>query len=279
MVLDDPSRRPIRQLTVQLRLVSRWACVLVCAACAVVAGCGGGNAAVDVPPAGSPVAPEPTGPPPPHATKLTAAAVDGSEPTIPDFEKQAARAAELAAEIAPELAQITFAGSAPSMLVVQAGGRQPDVIHGEVPRHERWEIRFPPGNSIESYTRQLDHFKIELGVIGVEDHITYLSNLSNPRPQRRPGFAADEQRLYLVWQRGEMAEADEQLAGRAGVRTAGKVLAHFVPAEVEAELARLEEAYARQLSIQKIERTVFGIRTAGQDAFRFYVIELKADLR
>jgi hypothetical protein len=185
----------------------------------------------------------------------------------------------MATELAPALAKVTFDGPAPGTLVVQGGGRQADVDRSEIPRHQRWEIRFPPGNSLESYTRQLDHFKIELGVIGGEDHIVYLTSLSNPRPQRRPGLPADEQRLYLVWQRGEMAEADTQLATRAGLQAAGKVLAHFLPAEVEEELARLEESYARQLNHQRIEKTVFGIRAAGQDAFRFYVIEQRADQR
>jgi hypothetical protein len=211
--------------------------------------------------------------------KLAARAGPDSSAADAGVQQQIDRASALATELAPELAKVTFEGQAPGTLVVHSGGRQADVAKSDVPRHQRWEIRFPPGNSIESYTRQLDHFKIELGVIGGEDHITYLTNLSNPRPQRRPGFAADEQRLYLVWQRGEMAEADEQLATRAGLKTAGKVLAHFLPSEVETELARLEESYARQLNIQKIERTVFGIRAAGQDAFRFYVIEQKADLR
>lgn len=277
MVRNDPSRRPIRQLTVPLRSSSRLA--LLCIGFTVVAGCGRGDGAANVPPAGSPTRPEPAGPPPPHRPKLAVAAEDAANEAGADYEKQLARAAELATEVAPDLAKVSFAGQAPGTLVMQAGGRQADVAKSDVPRHERWEIRFPPGNSIESYTRQLDHFQIELGVIGGDDHITYLTNLSNPRPQRRPGFASDEQRLYLVWQRGEMAEADQQLATRAGLRTAGKVLAHFLPAEVETELARLEEAYAKQLNIQKIEKTVFGIRAAGQDAFRFYVLEQKADLR
>ena len=277
MVRDDPPRRPIRQLTVQLRSLTRLA--LLCIVCAGVAGCGRGDSAAEVPPAGSPTSPEPAGPPPPHRPKLAVAPPDAVQEASVDYERRLARSAELATELAPDLAKVTFEGQAPGTLVVQAGGRQADVAKSDVPRHQRWEIRFPPGNSIESYTRQLDHFQIELGVIGGDDHITYLTNLSNPRPQRRPGFASDEQRLYLVWQRGEMAEADEQLATRAGLRTTDKVLAHFLPAEVETELARLEESYAKQLNIQKIETTVFGIRAAGQDAFRFYVLEQKADVR
>ncbi len=245
----------------------------------MMCGCGGA-ATIETPAAGSAVAAEPADPPPPHAPKLAAqadqpaTAADGSQ-----IETQLGRAAALVAELEPALASLSLESAAPAALIVQAGGRQADVARSEVPPHERWEIRFPPGNSIESYTRQLDHFKIELGAIGGEDFIMYLSNLSNPKPKTRPGFASDETRLYLVWQRGEMAEADQQLATRAGVRTANKLLAHFVPAEVETELARLEEAYAKQLGIQKIQKTVFGIRVAGQDSFRFYVIEQKADLR
>jgi hypothetical protein len=245
----------------------------------VLCGCSGG-ASVELPPAGSPVAAEPAGPPPPHAPKLaTHAEQPAAAAPTSQIDTQLGRAASLIVELEPALAKVSLDSAAPAALIVQAGGRQADVVKSDVPTHERWEIRFPPGNSIESYTRQLDHFKIELGAIGVEDYITYLTNLSNPKPKTRPGFASDETRLYLVWQRGEMAEADQQLAARAGVRTANKLLAHFVPAEVETELARLEEAYAKQLGIQKIQKTVFGIRVAGQDGFRFYVIEQKPDLR
>lgn len=243
----------------------------------MAAGCGGGGVAA-IPDPGSPTTAEPAGPPPALATKLAAPpAAEAAEATAADA--QIARTAEVAAKLAPDLAKVSFEGSAPSSLVVQGGGRQADLPKEEIPRHQRWEIRFPPGNSIESYTRQLDYFKIEMGAIGGEDHITYLTNLSNPKPKTRPGFATDESRLYLVWQRGEMREADEKLAQRAGVRTAGKVLAHFLPAEVETELARLEEAFAKQLNIAKVGRTVFGIRTAGGDTFRFYVIEQKPDER
>jgi hypothetical protein len=260
----------IRSLLLGFALLASAIALLGCGSSASTQGAAAGP--------GSPTEPEPAGPPPTHSPQLTIPAAAVSE-TAGGPESQIARATEAAAKVSADLAQVSFEGKAPSSLVVQGGGRQADLPKEEIPRHQRWEIRFPPGNSIESYTRQLDFFKIELGAIGGEDHVTYLTNLSNPKPKTRPGFASDEQRLYLVWQRGEMREADEQLATRAGVRTAGKVLAHFVPSEVEAELARLEEAYAKQLGIQKIQRTVFGIRVAGQDSFRFYVIEQKADLR
>ena len=71
---------------------------------------------------------------------------------------------------------------------------------------------------------------------------------------------------------------DEQIAARAGVKTEGKVIAHFLPKEVEDELARLEETYAKQLKITKIGKTVFSITASGQDNYRFSVADLKADI-
>jgi hypothetical protein len=253
-------------------------CSFLLIAATSIPGCGSGGA-VAVPDPGSPTAPTPAGPPPPLVTALAAPPQTDAGVASVGADVQTSRASEVAAQFVPELANLSLEGAAASSLVVPGGGRQADLPKADIPRHQRWEIRFPPGNSIESYTRQLDYFKIELGVIGGEDHITYLTNLSNPKPKTRPGFAIDESRLYLVWQRGDMRDADEQLAQRAGVRTAGKVLAHFLPAEVESELAKLEEAYAKQLKIGKVGRTVFGIRTAGADSFRFFVVEQKADER
>ena len=105
----------------------------------------------------------------------------------------------------------------------------------------------------------------------------YLTNLSNPKPTSRTGNAADDRRLYLIWQRGAIREVDEQIAARAGVKTGDHVIAHFLPKEVEDELARLEDARARQLNISSIGKTVFGITSSGQDSFRFSVVDLKAE--
>ena len=47
----------------------------------------------------------------------------------------------------------------------------------------RREVRFPKDSSLESYARQLDFFKIELGVRGENDTVTYLSNFQHPSPR------------------------------------------------------------------------------------------------
>jgi hypothetical protein len=225
---------------------------------------------------GGPIAPELPAPPPAHAVSLaTATPADGAAAET-ELSGQVARLGKLSPEVEARLGEASFEGAAASSLVVLAGGRQADVARPPAPRHERWEIRFAPGTSVEAYARQLDFFKIELGVIGGQQQITYLTNLSNPKPTSRPGNAAEERRLYLIWQRGAISEVDEQIAARAGVKTGGAVIAHFLPKEVEDELARLEEARAKQLNIAKIGKTVFGIKSS-QDRFQFSILDLKAD--
>jgi hypothetical protein len=260
---------------------TRWALVLLAPVliAAGLAGCGGGESPGTAA-AGTSAAtkPEPPAAPAAHVVSLAPPTTATTKPSSSSVE-QIAKVASQSKDLEAALRSASFDGSAANPLVVQGGGRQTEVARPAQPRHHRWEIRFTAGSSIESYARQLDSFHIELGAIGGNSEVTYLTNLANPKPTTRTGPAASDQRLYLIWQRGAMREADEQIAQRAGIDIQDKVLAHFIPQEVEDELLRLEDSFARQLNIAKIGKTVFGIRVAGQDSFRFYVIEQKADLR
>lgn len=162
-----------------------------------------------------------------------------------------------------------------SLLVLPGDARATDAI-SRIPRHERWEIQFPPGNTIDSYSRQLDFFKIELGVIGDSDKVVYLTNLSAPTPAARSESAASDRRIYLIWQRGALREAAEELASRAKVDSRGKVLAHFCPAELEKKLADLEDEFARQKAHRQVRKTIFGIKSNDAGGYVFYVIDQKA---
>jgi hypothetical protein len=246
---------------------------------AVLAGCGGSGESAGSTTAGAGAATKPQPPPAPGAHSVSLAPPDGASAVGPSPAGKIAQIVSQSKDLEAALRAASFDGSAARSLVVQGGGRQTEVARPAAPRHHRWEIRFTAGSSIESYARQLDSFHIELGAIGGNSEVTYLTNLSNPKPTARTAPAANDQRLYLIWQRGAMREADEQIAQRAGIDTKDKVLVHFIPKEVEDELVRLEDAFARQLNMSKIGKTVFGIRAAGQDAFRFYVIEQKPEVR
>jgi hypothetical protein len=233
----------------------------------------GPGGAASAPTASGPVAPEPAGPPP--SLEMAAA------PAVDDNSSAAALASRVeripALVSAYETELLAAVNAAPSDLIVAASGRQTADSANEVPRHERWSIQFPPGNTIESYTRQLDYFKIEVGLIGGSDQIEYLVNLADPVPTVRKAPASAEKRLYLIWQRGSMREADEQLCSRARVPTAGKIVAHFCPEQIETDLAQIEDAFARQNGGKRVRKTNFGIKANDFGGFQFYVLDQKTD--
>ncbi|MBC7853025.1 MAG: hypothetical protein IAF94_06285, partial [Pirellulaceae bacterium] len=165
---------------------------------------------------GKPIPPEPPAPPPPFKTTLASNNITSTPAEgIDSLSKTTDKISSLAAGLPPALLLASLDGAAPAGLVVSGSlERSVDAI-SRIPRHERWEIRIGAGNTSDSYTRQLDYFKIELGVIGQANDIVYLSNLSAPNPTTKTQSAAGEKRLYLIWQRGSMREADEEILARA----------------------------------------------------------------
>jgi len=135
----------------------------------------------------------------------------------------------------------------------------------------RWELMFDKGNTLDTYARQLDFFKIELGVLLPGNRVRYASQLSAPSPAVREGPAGAEKRFYLTWRQGELQEADRQLLAKAGVETGRHIILKFLPPELEAQLVALERAHAGARADQ-VYRTRFGIRPQG-NGYAFYVME------
>ncbi|QDU28191.1 hypothetical protein ETAA8_32910 [Anatilimnocola aggregata] len=221
------------------------------------------------------------------ADSLPVAAEPGPPPALPAFVLSGDDTKQSSASDTPEvigkvmsatlrMQARNFVGAgevaAPPPYIVRGGGTN-EVSGLELPNHERWELRFPTGTTIETYARQLDFFGIELGVIGGSPNVTYLTDLSNPKPPTREAPGNADTRMYLIWNRGPMHEADEILVKRAGLNPAGKVLAHFCPPEFEAELLRVESEQAKVNQFARVRRTVFGIQPAGLDQFRLVVTD------
>lgn len=143
-----------------------------------------------------------------------------------------------------------------------------------IPRAQRWEIYFQDGGTLESYARQLDFFKIELGVVGGTNQVQYAFHLAQPKPDTRVGPAGDENRLYMTWRRGSLQQADQELVSRAGLSAAGRLVVQFYPPDTENLLANVERNF-RGLEATKIRKTRFGVREAGS-GFEFFVIDQTA---
>jgi hypothetical protein len=136
------------------------------------------------------------------------------------------------------------------------------------PRH--WEVTFIEGNTSKTYARQLDFFKIELGVLQLENKVDYARNLSKDKPDKRTGIADAEKRYYLTWAKGGLREADLELLGKAGISVGeGRLIIKFIPRELEMQLMQLEKQRAGK-NEKRIRATYFAIRPRG-NGFEFYV--------
>ncbi len=135
----------------------------------------------------------------------------------------------------------------------------------------RWELTFMQGNTLDTYARQLDFFRIELGVLEPGNQVRYAQNLSKSKPDVRTGPADAEKRYYLTWRGGDLIEADRALLARAGIDNQSRIILKFLPPEVESQLAQLEKTHAGD-QIDQLRRTRFGISPHG-NGYRFRVID------
>ncbi len=151
------------------------------------------------------------------------------------------------------------------------GSGGPGTLEG-IPAYDRWEIRMSAAN-LDEYAKQLDFFKVELGVAGGGNPLVdYISKLSSARPVVRTGDPKDEHRLRFLHRSGELRAGDRQLAERAGVKTEGRIVFQFYDQATYQQLLRLEATAMGSRRVKDVRRTVFGVKTvAGR--YEFYVIE------
>jgi hypothetical protein len=133
---------------------------------------------------------------------------------------------------------------------------------GRPGRPQRWEMKFDKGNTLETYGRQLDFFKIELGVITEGDKVIYLSGFSSGIPQKREGPRAAEKRYFFVWQGGDLKQADLEFFRRARVTTESGRIFMFISRDLELKLIEIEKAFQNK-TIADIKKTRFGIFNEG----------------
>ena len=146
-------------------------------------------------------------------------------------------------------------------------GNGPNVV----PRWERWQIEFA-ATDLVTYAKQLDAFKIELGLAGGGSKtIEYASNFASGGLQTRKGGGEQEDRLYFTWKTGSLRQADFELLSRAGYSTQGRIPMQFYPPETENLLAYIEQQHMGDRPLETINKTIFGIRTKGS-GYEFYVM-------
>jgi len=140
-----------------------------------------------------------------------------------------------------------------------------------VPPAQRWQLVFA-ANDIADYAVKLDHFAIELGVVGGgQSGVDYAYDLSHSGGPKRRHLSASsaEQRIYFRYtDSSPLKQWDRELIRQAGINlAAGRVEMMFIPAELERQLLAIELAYANRNgreTLQSVRRTVFSLeRSAG----------------
>lgn len=175
--------------------------------------------------------------------------------------------------VQPQVAHSQQTGD-PPITARPLGDRRTDP--GIVPRFKRWKIKFAAPNS-QTYARQLDFFKIELGVIGSNrKSVDYASHLSKPAPTTRRAPPDDEKRLYVIQDEGNLRKLDQVLLHNVGIEATERSVMHFFPPELENHLCAIELDYGKKQNraIQEIVKTVFEIKPRGE-GWRLQVVEVQ----
>jgi hypothetical protein len=143
-----------------------------------------------------------------------------------------------------------------------------------IPRHERWEVKYS-STTLADYSSQLAFFKIDLGAMGGgRPGVDYAYFDGSSLKQKNLKNAAEDDRLYFVWQGGKFKDQDRKLLGQVGIPTTGRALCQFYPKDVENQLAVLELQKRGNRPLRDIQKTYFGIQgTKGN--YEFYVINIE----
>ena len=140
-----------------------------------------------------------------------------------------------------------------------------------VPAWERWEVRMS-AEKLDDYAKQLDFFGVELGVAGGGNpNVNYISKFTSSPPTVRVGSPKDEKRLRFNHSSGKLREADKELAAKAGVNTAGRVVFQFYSPQMYTNLLTLENIRMGTRRIREVRKTIFGVRAIGP-RYEFFVI-------
>ncbi|WP_160168341.1 hypothetical protein, partial [Novipirellula maiorica] len=141
-----------------------------------------------------------------------------------------------------------------------------------VPPAERWQLVFAASDRAD-YAVKLDHFAIELGVVGGGrsgvDYAFDLSRSEGPR-KRHLSASSEEKRIYFRYTDASPLKGwSHELIRHSGIElTAERVEMMFIPAELERQLLAIELAFANRNgheSLQSVRRTVFSLDQSAGD--------------
>ena len=132
-------------------------------------------------------------------------------------------------------------------------------------------------SSEKAYSRQLDFFKIELGVMRHDsESLEYAANFSQAQPTTRSGPKRDEKRNFFLWTDNDpLAELDWQLLEKANIRIGQGVILQFWPEDSWQLLLHAEADHAKVADLDRtsVRRTDFGVKTTKKKGYELFVMD------
>lgn len=127
---------------------------------------------------------------------------------------------------------------------------------GSVVRH--WEIQYE-AESLGHYARQLDHLKIELGVVSLEDNrIVRISQLAGDRQKTESSRSEERDSIYFSHKQRRLKRWDRSMASSMDLNFEYEVV-HLFPEQVAAQMRTVELNYVSEQGreIADVEHTLF----------------------
>ena len=147
--------------------------------------------------------------------------------------------------------------------------------NGGIPDYKRWNINYE-SEDIDTYAKQLDFFKIDIGVVSTNtDAIQRVTNLASS-PKLVPSSRAKEAKtLRFAHIKQRMRQWDQELARRAGASLENTALVQFYPPETRQMIRQREAAALKDAGrdIKQVLKTNFKVINKGGQ-FVFDVVEI-----
>ena len=145
-----------------------------------------------------------------------------------------------------------------------------------IPDYKRWNINYQCDN-INDYTKQLDFFKIDIGVVSAKTNdIWRVTNLTGGPRSSKTSRANEKKTLRFAHIKQRMKKWDQSLVKRSGAPTENVVLVQFYPEQTRQHIRQQEANYlaAAGRELKDVKKTELKVERS-DNGFQFTVTAVK----
>lgn len=147
-----------------------------------------------------------------------------------------------------------------------------------IPDYKRWNINYESEN-IEEYARQLDYFKIEIGVVATQkgnNDIWRVSNVSSGPRVQKTSRANENKTLRFAHVKQRMKKWDQILCKRAGAPLDNTALVQFYPEDTRQYIRQQEANFlaAAGRELKDVKKTMIKVEKGEAGKYVYTITEI-----